>query len=135
MGFGSYLKLYLVTIPIFFIIDIVWLGLVAGDFYHNRLGFILSPRVNWGAAMVFYLLYIVGILVFCVRPAIEKNNWKHAAVLGALFGLFTYATYELTNLATLENWPIEVVVVDILWGMCLCTMVALASFFVSRWVA
>lgn len=129
-----YLKLYALTVPIFFIIDILWLGVIAKGFYRRQLGFILSPQVNWIAAVIFYLIYIAGILVFAVRPAVNSNSWGQAVVLGALFGFFTYATYDLTNLATIKNWPLTIVIVDILWGMCLCILVACLSFIISKWL-
>jgi uncharacterized membrane protein len=129
-----YLKLYTLTVPIFFIIDMLWLGVIAKRFYRRQLDFILSPQVNWAAAVIFYLMYIAGILFFCVRPAVNNNSWGQAAFLGALFGFFTYATYDLTNLATIKNWPLAIVVVDILWGVCLCTLVALLSFAISKWL-
>lgn len=134
MNFFFYLKLYALTIPIFFIIDLLWLGVIARGFYRRQLDFILSPQVNWPAAVTFYLIYIMGILFFAVRPAVNNNSWGQAAVLGALFGFFTYATYDLTNLATIKNWPLIIVAVDILWGVCLCTLVALSSFAISRWI-
>jgi uncharacterized membrane protein len=134
MSLIFYLKLYALTVPIFFIIDIIWLGVVAREFYRHRLGFILSPQVNWTAAVIFYLVYIVGILFFAVRPAVNANSLVQAAVLGGLFGFFTYATYDLTNFATIKQWPLAVVIVDILWGVCLCTLVASLSFLVSRWL-
>ena len=134
MNILFYLKLYALTVPVFFIIDILWLGVIAKGFYRRQLDFILSPQVNWAAAVTFYLMYIAGILFFAVRPAVINNSWVQAAVLGALFGFFTYATYDLTNLATIENWPLVIVVVDILWGICLCTLVALLSFAVSKWL-
>lgn len=134
MSLIFYLKLYALTVPIFFIIDIFWLGVVAREFYRHRLGFILSPQVNWTAAVIFYLVYIVGILFFAVRPAVNANSLVQAAVLGGLFGFFTYATYDLTNFATIKQWPLAVVIVDILWGVCLCTLVASLSFLVSRWL-
>jgi len=130
-----YLKLYLLTVPIFFAIDLIWLGAIAKGFYQRQLGPLLAPKVNWGAAVSFYLLYIAGILFFAVRPALHEDSILKAALLGSLFGLITYATYDLTNLATLRHWPIRVVVVDIAWGMCLCSLVALCSFAVSRWLA
>ena len=134
MNIFFYLKLYALTVPIFFIIDILWLGIIAKGFYRHHLDFILSPQVNWAAAVIFYLIYIVGILFFAVRPAVISNSWGQAAVLGALFGFFTYATYDLTNLATIKNWPLTIVVVDILWGVCLCTLVTLLSFTISKWL-
>lgn len=134
MGILFYVKLYVLTVPIFFFIDILWIGVLARGFYRRQLEFILSPQINWIAAIVFYLLYIAGILFFAVRPAITGKSWIQAAILGALFGFFTYATYDLTNLATIKDWPMAVVIVDILWGVCLCTLVALSSFRISRWL-
>jgi uncharacterized membrane protein len=133
MDLYFYLKLYLVTIPIFFAIDIIWLGVVARGFYRRQLDFILSPQVNWTAAICFYLIYIAGIIIFAVRPALSSGSWRQAAALGALFGFFTYATYDLTNMATIKEWPLIIVVVDIIWGVCLCTLVASISFAASRW--
>ncbi|MBT8330943.1 MAG: DUF2177 family protein [Deltaproteobacteria bacterium] len=132
MNFIFYLKLYALTVPIFFSIDIIWLGIVAKGFYRRKLEFILSPQVNWTAAVVFYLIYIAGILFFAVRPAVINNSWAQAAGLGALFGFFTYATYDLTNMATIKDWPLIIVVVDIFWGICLCATVASLSFMISK---
>ena len=134
MNLLFYLKLYALTAPIFFVIDILWLGVVAKGFYRRKLAFILSSQVNWPAAIIFYLIYIVGILFFAVRPAMKSDSGSQAAFLGALFGFFTYATYDLTNLATIKNWPMAIVVVDILWGVCLCTLVALLTFAISKWL-
>ena len=134
MNISFYLKLYLLTVPVFFIIDLVWLGVVAKGFYQKNLKYILSPNVNWTAAIIFYLMYIAGILIFAVLPAIAKDSLRHAALWGALFGFFTYATYDLTNLALLKDWPLNIVVVDILWGVVLCTMVATLSFYIARWL-
>jgi uncharacterized membrane protein len=80
------------------------------------------------------LIYIAGILIFAVRPALIHNSWQQAVGWGAMFGFFTYATYDLTNLATLKNWPLVIVVVDILWGVCLCALVALLSFVIAQWL-
>ena len=129
-----YLKLYLLTVPIFFAIDMVWLGLAARGFYKKHLDFILSDKVNWTAAIIFYLIFIAGILLFAVLPALERNSLGRAVLLGGLFGFFTYATYDLTNLATIKNWPLVVVIVDILWGIVLCSAVAAASFSVGNWL-
>ena len=134
MNISFYLKLYLLTVPVFFIIDLIWLGVVAKNFYQKNLNYILSPHVNWTAAIIFYLIYIAGILIFAVLPAVAKDSLRHAAVWGALFGFFTYATYDLTNLALLKDWPIVIVIVDILWGVVLCSAVATLSFFVAKWL-
>lgn len=134
MNIYFYLKLYALTVPLFFVIDLLWLGVIAKGFYRRKLDFILSSQVNWTAAVIFYLMYIAGILFFAVRPAVSNNSWGQAAVLGGLFGFFTYATYDLTNLATIKNWPLAIVVVDILWGVCLCSLVALLSFTIGKWL-
>lgn len=129
------LKLYLLTIPIFFAIDLVWLGLIANNLYQKNLAHLLSPQVNWPAALCFYLIYIAGILLFAVRPALTTGSLPYALIWGALFGFFTYATYDLTNLATLRDWPLKIVAVDILWGTLLCALVAAGSFKIGRWLA
>jgi uncharacterized membrane protein len=134
MNVAFYLKLYALTVPVFFIIDLIWLGAVAKGFYQKNLSFVLSPQVNWPAAILFYLLYIAGILIFAVVPAVSRDSWQHAMVYGALFGFFTYMTYELTNLALLKDWPLNVVVVDIIWGVVLCTAVATLSFILAKWL-
>lgn len=132
--FSYYLKLYLLTIPVFFAIDLLWLGVLAKNFYQDNLAHLLSPNVNWPAAFLFYFMYIAGIILFAVKPGLDAGSLAKAALWGALFGFFTYATYDLTNLATLREWPIKVVVVDILWGTLLCTLVASGSFMIGRWL-
>jgi len=134
MNISFYLKLYALTVPVFFIIDLIWLGVVAKGFYQKNLKFILSPNVNWTAAIIFYLMYIAGILIFAVVPGVAKDSLRHAALWGALFGFFTYATYDLTNLALLKDWPLNIVIVDILWGVVLCTIVATLSFYIAKWL-
>jgi uncharacterized membrane protein len=130
-----YVKLYAMAVPVFFVVDMIWLGLVAKGFYQKQLGHLLSEKVNWVAAAGFYLVFIAGILLFAVHPALEKNSAGKAALFGALFGLMTYATYDMTNLATMKEWPIVVAVVDILWGMFLCTVVSLSCFWFAKWLA
>ena len=126
--------LYLLTLPVFFGIDMLWIGVLAKDFYRKNLGHLLRPDINWAAALIFYLLYIAGILIFATLPALEKHSLRQALVMGALFGFFAYATYDLSNLATLKDWPVNVVFVDILWGMFLTSSVAAASLFIGRWI-
>lgn len=126
-----FLKLYAIALPVFFIIDMVWLGLVAKNFYSKQIGFLTKTDINWFAAILFYLLFIVGIVVFVVTPALEKKSWINALIFGALFGLITYSTYDLTNLATIKNWPLIVTVVDLIWGTVLAGSVSVISFFVA----
>lgn len=123
--------IYLLTVPVFFLIDMLWLGVVARDFYRRHLGYLMRPQFNWAAAISFYLLFIIGIVIFAVKPAVEMQSPLRALVYGALFGFFTYATYDLTNLATVRDWPLVVTVVDLVWGTVLCGIVGAASCFLS----
>lgn len=134
MNTWFWLKLYLLTVPVFFVIDMIWLGYLARNFYKTQLQSLLSPEVNWVAAFLFYFIYIAGILVFAVRPGLEAGSLTTACFFGALFGFFTYATYDLTNLATLRDWPMLVSVVDIAWGTLLCTLVAGGSYLIGSWL-
>jgi len=134
MNAAFWLKLYLLTVPVFFLIDMIWLGYVARNFYKEQLHSLLSPQVNWTAALLFYFIYIAGILFFAVRPGLEAGSLARACLSGALFGFFTYATYDLTNLATLRDWPVLVSVVDIGWGTLLCTLVGSASYLIGSWL-
>jgi len=129
-----YLKLYLASLVVFFAVDMVWLGLVASSFYKKHLGYLMSPTVNWLAAIIFYLLFILGILVFVVLPGIKENSLQNTILRAILFGLITYATYDLTNLATIKDWPLIVTLVDLAWGMVLSTIVSVACFYVAKWL-
>jgi uncharacterized membrane protein len=126
-----FLKLYFIALPVFFAIDMVWLGLVAKDFYAKHIGFLMTPDVNWMAAIIFYLLFIIGAVVFVIMPALEQKSWIHALLYGALFGLITYATYDLTNLATVKAWPLIVTIVDLLWGMTLSASISTITYLIA----
>ncbi len=126
---------YFLTALVFFAVDMVWLGFIAKGFYRKHLGGFLSDQVNWTAAIVFYLLFIVGIFIFVILPAIEKGSLLRAIGLGAFFGIITYATYDLTNLATLKNWPILIVMVDIAWGAVLTSIVSAAGYGIVKWLS
>ena len=134
MRFLFWLKLYLLTLPVFLAIDLLWLSFLARRFYAEQLAAFLQPRIDWVAAFGFYLIYIVGLLFFAVRPAMEIGSLGKAVLLGALFGFFTYATYDLTNLATLRGWPVLVTVVDLAWGTVLGALVSGASLLIGRWL-
>jgi uncharacterized membrane protein len=126
------LVMYFLTLAIFFLIDMIWLGVVAKGFYRRHLGSMISPKVNWPAAILFYLLFIVGLLVFVIRPALTAGELLKALFFGALFGLISYATYDLSNLATLRDWPIVVTVVDLIWGSVLGGTVSFVSAALGR---
>lgn len=123
MNIGLFLTLYAISVPVFFLIDMVWLGVVARGFYQAQIGHLLGD-VNWVAAIIFYLVFLIGLTFFAIYPAVEAGKLGTALLYGALFGFFTYATYDMTNLATLKDWPLAVVVVDIAWGTVLGAAVA-----------
>jgi uncharacterized membrane protein len=126
----KFLSHYLITLVVFFAIDIVWLSLIAKNLYSRYLGYIMSTNVNWIAALLFYLLFIVGLLVFVIEPALVDHNMMQLIFRAALFGLITYATYDLTNLATLKDWPINITVIDLIWGTSLSTLVSVISVWI-----
>ncbi len=130
-----YPKLYFATLIAFFAIDMVWLGLVARTFYRKYLGFLMAPSPNRLAAIIFYLLFIVGILVFVVVPGLEDNSLKTTLLRAVLFGLITYATYDLTNLATVKDWPVLITVVDMAWGTVLSVVVSFVIFMAGKWLS
>lgn len=127
-----FLKLYAIALPVFLAIDLIWLGLVAKNFYAEQIGSLMKTDVNWIAAFIFYLLFIVGLVVFVITPAMEKNSWSHALLFGALFGLVCYATYDLTNLAVAKDWPLLVTIVDLIWGSVLAASVSTITFFIAH---
>jgi uncharacterized membrane protein len=124
-----FIQLTSVAFSVFFLLDMVWLGLVAKRFYALQLGYLMRTDIQWPAALMFYALFIVGLVFFVILPAAEKRSWEMALSRGALFGLITYATYDLTNLATIKGWPMAVTVVDLCWGTVLS---ALVSYFTIR---
>lgn len=130
----KWLASYVLTSIVFFAIDMVWLGFLAKNLYRKHLFGLLADQVNWTAAIVFYLLFIVGIFVFVIVPAVEKNSLITALWLGAFFGIVTYATYDLTNLATLKNWPVAIVFIDIAWGAVLTSLVSMAGYGIHKWI-
>lgn len=119
---------FLVAFAVFMVIDLIWLGVIAAPFYRNQIGFFMAKNVNWAAAVLFYIIFIVGMVVFVIQPALTAQSITSAILLGALFGLVTYATYDLTNLATLEGWPLTLVVVDIIWGTTLSVLVSTITY-------
>ncbi|WP_026379156.1 DUF2177 family protein [Afifella pfennigii] len=126
---------YLMTAIVFFGIDYVWLSQMGGTFYKDRLGELMAERPNFAVAGLFYLVYVGGLVYFAVWPALVSGSWTTALVAGALLGFVAYGTYDMTNLATLKNWPVSVTIVDVVWGTCLTGFSALAGYFLTRWVS
>ncbi len=127
-----FLKVYSIALTVFFAMDMLWLGVVAKDFYRARIGALMNPEVNWVAAVVFYLIFVFGLVTFVIEPALEKGDWTRAMLLGALFGFVCYATYDLTNLAVAKDWPLSVTIVDLAWGAVLASTVSTVTYLVAK---
>jgi uncharacterized membrane protein len=128
----SHLVIYLATLVSFTVIDLVWLGFVAHGYYKSQIGHLLATDVNLPAAAVFYLLYVVGLVIFAVMPAATSGGVMRGLMLGAMFGFFCYATYDLTNLATLKNWSLPLSLVDMAWGAVLSGIAAAIGTYVAQ---
>lgn len=126
------LKLYFLTLVIFLGIDAVWLGLVAPRFYRSQIGHLMAENANLIAAGMFYLLFVGALVYFVIEPAIGSAEMRVVILRGALFGLVTYATYDLTNLATLRDWPVLVTAVDLIWGTVLTATTSALSVWLGR---
>jgi len=133
---SDFIVRFLVGGVIFALIDSVWLSLVANKFYKAQIGGLLRKKPNFVAAVLFYVTFLVGLVVFVLNPAIAAHDWKQAIGLGALFGFVTYATYDLTNLSTLKGFPVKLAVVDMVWGTCLTMLVSVLGYsVVTGWLA
>jgi uncharacterized membrane protein len=130
----KYIYLYLLTFLVFLVIDFVWLNYIAKNMYSQKIGHLLAENANLVPALIFYLLFVVGTLVFAVIPGYEAKSLGKTLLLGALFGMMTYATYDLTNLATLKNWPLSVTIIDILWGTSLSAVTSLAGYYIANFL-
>ena len=131
----KYLAAYGATVLAMLILDLIWLGLIAKSWYRDGIGHLMADSPNFFAGGVFYLLYPVGVLLFAIAPALwseatELMPWQRTLVAGALFGFFAYATYDLSNLATLKGWPAHLALIDIAWGTIVTSIAAVAG----RWV-
>jgi uncharacterized membrane protein len=127
----KYLWAYAGAAALFVVADAIWLGLVARDFYKNQLGGLLADNPVWSVAVAFYLLYLVGLVIFGVSPGLQAGSMMTAVLYGALFGFFAYATYDLTNLATVKNWPVTMSLVDMAWGTVLSGSASAAGYWLA----
>lgn len=134
MPAGKLLALYGITTAVFFALDFIWLSTATSRVYQPYLGDLLSPKPNLAVAGAFYLFYVVGILALAVIPGLKEGAIAGALWRGALFGFLAYATYDLTNLATIAGWAWQVSVIDMIWGTFLNTAVAAAGFYAGRWL-
>ena len=127
------IKLYFISLFVFLGIDSIWLLFIAKKFYADQLGYLMAKTPNLLAALIFYLLFIVGVVFLVLAPALKNNSLSQAILMGALFGLCSYATYDLTNLATIKDWPIIITIIDMIWGTTLSALVAGVSFSIFQW--
>ncbi|UCH73289.1 MAG: DUF2177 family protein [Rhodospirillales bacterium] len=130
-----YAKAYALTLVVFFGLDFLWLGLVARGFYASQLAHLIRDNVNFLAAGAFYLAYVAGIVFFAVAPALAEGSWRKALVSGVVLGLLAYGTYDMTNLATLKDWPVAMSLVDMVWGGFVTGAAALAAYGLTRAVS
>jgi len=126
---------YLTTAIVFFGLDFVWLSVMGGTFYRSHLGEMMADKPNLAVAGLFYLVYVGGLVYFAVSPALASGSWVTALVAGAILGFVAYGTYDMTNLATLKNWPVAVTVVDTIWGTCLTGFSATMGYLLTRWIS
>ncbi len=121
---------YISTTVALVVIDLIWLGVIAKPMYQAGIGHLMAEKPNIAAAICFYALFPFGLMIFAILPESAEAGWQHTALLAALFGFFTYATYDLTNLATLKNYPLQLALIDILWG----SLVSVVAATVGKWV-
>jgi uncharacterized membrane protein len=126
---------YATTAIVFCGLDFLWLGFIAKGYYQSQLGALLLEKSNVPVAAMFYAVYVAGMLVFAVLPALSAASWEKALFYGALFGFFAYATYDLTNLATLKGWSPGIALLDLAWGSIVTAVSASAGFLVTRTLA
>jgi uncharacterized membrane protein len=127
-----YVIAYLSATVVFCLMDFIWLTVIAKDFYQSRMGFLMLDEIRFSAAAAFYLLYLAGLLIFAIMPALRAQNWLIAIGLSALLGLIAYASYDLTNLATLKGWSLSLSLVDMLWGTIVSACAGTAGYFAAR---
>ncbi|MEN0036317.1 MAG: DUF2177 family protein [Cellvibrio sp.] len=128
----SYVAAYIGALIVFCVLDYIWLTIVAKDFYQMQMGELMAIQVKMIPAVIFYLLYLLGLVIFAISPALKEQSWTLAVSLGLLLGLIAYASYDLTNMATLKEWSISLTLVDIAWGAFVSAMAAVAGFYAAR---
>lgn len=121
---------FLIIMGVFLVLDLIWLTVIAKKLYKKHLGFIMSDKPKMIAALVFYAIFVFGILVFVVNPALQKDSLLYVLGYGALFGFITYSTYDLTNLATLKNWPLKITIIDLVWGTSVSALTSVISYLI-----
>jgi uncharacterized membrane protein len=128
----SFLMTFFIALPIFLVIDAIWLSTIGRSFYVPELGAILRPRPVWAAAALFYAVFVVGLILFVINPAVAAGSVGQAILMGAAFGFVAYATYDLTSYATVQNYPLSVAIVDMIWGSVLAALVSGSTVWVVQ---
>lgn len=123
-----FLKMYGIALVVFFAVDMLWLGVIAKRLYNEQIGHLLKTDVNWAAAIIFYLIFVAGVVTFVLMPAWNDGSFVRALLLGGLFGFIAYSTYDLTNLATMKDWPFFITIIDLAWGTALGALTASISY-------
>ena len=123
---------FTITFIVFLLIDFLWLSVISGDLYKNNIGHLMSKNVQLLPALIFYAIFVVGLTVLVLIPGLESQDLTRTLLLAALFGLVTYATYDLTNLATLKDWPLKITLIDLAWGTTVSTLTTLISYLISN---
>ena len=132
MEIWGMIKTYLIAFGVFMVVEGAWLALIAKDFYKKEIGFLMSDSPKLIPTVLSALIIVMGLVVFAINPALVKESWKYALLAGMFLGVIAYATYDLTNLATLQGWPLKVAIVDLLWGATMGGTVSTVSFFILR---
>ncbi len=130
----KYILHYILTFFVFLAIDFIWLAVISKNLYKDNIGHLMAENVKYIPALIFYLLFVIGILSLSVYPGLKENNLVKTMIFASIFGLVSYGTYDLTNWATLKSWPAKIVIIDMCWGTFLSISVALASYFIGKFL-
>lgn len=128
----NYIKMYIIAFIAFIVIDGIWLLFISKNLYQANIGHLMADKAKLIPALIFYLIFLVGLVYFVINPSIESKDISKLLIGGALFGLITYATYDLTNLATLKDWPIKITIIDLIWGTSLSTIVSYLTYIIYK---
>lgn len=123
--------IYIASLATFIILDIIWLGVITRNYYSSEIGHLMSEKVNYLAAIAFYLIFVTGLVILAIMPGLKDENLKRTIINAAILGFVSYATYDLTNLATLKDWPLKMVLIDISWGTIISTITSIIGFYIS----
>lgn len=121
---------YFITFGIYLVIEMLWLTVIAKNLYEKYIGHLMAAKPNLIVSLIYFIIVIAGLIFFAINPALEKSSIKYAFLAGAIFGLMSYTTYSMTNLATLKDWPVVITIVDVMWGTILNSLTAGLSFYI-----